>query len=343
MWQELQRIYQNKWDLGMVTLAPFLILVLFSSMFLQGKPEHLPIAILDQDHSFLSQEIYHRLQLNQTVKIVHSDNITQDINRLRIWGYVVIPRHAEKKLISGEDPQLAILYNQSFFSIGNSISSAMKTATLQSALETLKHYHQTAYVKLELPQLKVSVLYNPTLNYEFFLEPLLIPALLHLLLCCTVVFGVQTKNSVFSVCFTHTLIFCIWTWLWMFWLVVLRGWFIQGSLILILVAQFLFYLSYAFILSAITLIVKDLMRLFGVIAIYGGSALSFAGVTLPINNAPLFTQIWSHLLPYTAYAKLQTQQWMLGSHSFNALWWLCGYVIVGFCACWLMIKRKNHA
>jgi ABC-2 type transport system permease protein len=48
-------------------------------------------------------------------------------------------------------------------------------------------------------------------------------------------------------------------------------------------------------------------------AIYGGSSMSFAGVTLPVNTASWFTRLWSDLLPYTAYAKLQTQQWIIGS------------------------------
>jgi ABC-2 type transport system permease protein len=47
--------------------------------------------------------------------------------------------------------------------------------------------------------------------------------------------------------------------------------------------------------------------------VYGGSSLSFAGITLPLNNAPLFTQLWANIIPYTPYAKLQTEQWVVGS------------------------------
>ncbi|MBL8321621.1 MAG: ABC transporter permease, partial [Acinetobacter sp.] len=102
-------------------------------------------------------------------------------------------------------------------------------------------------------------------------------------------------------------------WLWMIWLIGIRGWFVSGHLWLILAAQILLYSAYAFLSSAIVLATKNLSKTFGFIAVYGGSSLSFAGVTLPLNNAPLFTKFWAHIIPYTPYAKLQTEQWVIGS------------------------------
>ncbi|MCO8072001.1 ABC transporter permease, partial [Acinetobacter lwoffii] len=49
IWRELRYLLREKWDLCLVTLAPALVIILFSSMFAQGKPDHLPIAIIDQD------------------------------------------------------------------------------------------------------------------------------------------------------------------------------------------------------------------------------------------------------------------------------------------------------
>jgi ABC-2 type transport system permease protein len=99
----------------------------------------------------------------------------------------------------------------------------------------------------------------------------------------------------------------------MFWLIDIRGWFVAGHLWLILLGQFFFYSAYAFMSSTVVLATRDLAKSFGLIAVYGGSSLSFAGVTLPLNNAPLFTQFWANIIPYTPYAKLQTEQWVIGS------------------------------
>ena len=318
-----------------LTIAPLVILVLFGSMFYAGKAEHLPIAIVDQDHSQLSRNISKYLKQNQTVAVTTITEQTSQaealLNHTQIWGYVTIPEGAEQRLVKGEDAQIGIFYNQSFYSIGNSISTAMQLAIYQAILNFLgDDYLQNTlpYLDTPLPHIKISALYNPNMSYEFFLEPFIIPAMLHLLLCCTIAFSVgeelKTKtfqewmgDSPFSILsgkiLVHVLIICFWSWAWLFWMINFRGWFVAGSLSLLLFAQFLMYFAYACIACIIVLATKNLEKSFGVIAIYGGSSLSFAGVTLPVNNAPLFTRFWSNLLPYTPYVKLQTEQWVIGS------------------------------
>ena len=93
--RELNYLLKHKWDLCLVTLAPLFIIVLFSSMFAQGKPEHLPIAIIDQDQSELSQNIQRYLRLNHTldVAIVSDQNteVEKLLNQTKVWGYVSTP------------------------------------------------------------------------------------------------------------------------------------------------------------------------------------------------------------------------------------------------------------
>ncbi|MCO8092583.1 ABC transporter permease [Acinetobacter pseudolwoffii] len=342
IWRELRYLLSEKWDLCLVTLAPALVIILFSSMFAQGKPDHLPIAIIDQDQSALSQSIYQHVALNHTLKIVTVSEQTAEIERLlnqnKIWGYIHIPSGAEQRLVRARDADISIAFNQSYFSIGNTISSAMLVSTLQALAEFGgQQYLGNRLPSLETPSphIKISPLYNPQLNYEFYLEPYVIPAILHLLLCCCVAFSVgqelkrQTLTSwvsnssiwmaLLSKNLVYVAIFSLWTWIWMFWLIEIRGWFVAGSLSLILSAQFLLYSAYAFLSSAVVLATKDLSKSFGIIAVYGGSSLSFAGVTLPLNNAPLFTQFWSNIIPFTPYAKLQTEQWVIGSPMYISL------------------------
>ncbi|ENU62071.1 hypothetical protein F980_02237 [Acinetobacter lwoffii NIPH 715] len=82
IWRELRYLLNEKWDLCLVTLAPALVIILFSSMFAQGKPDHLPIAIIDQDQSALSQSIYQHVALNHTLKIATVSEQTAEIERL---------------------------------------------------------------------------------------------------------------------------------------------------------------------------------------------------------------------------------------------------------------------
>lgn len=334
--RELRYLLKHKWDLCLVTLAPLFVIVMFSSMFAQGKPEQLPVAVIDQDQSGLSRNIARYLSLNHTLQIAEITDNQADaeylLNQNKIWGYVHIPAGAEQRLVQAKDAQISIAFNQSYFSVGNTVSSAMLLSTVQAAADfTGQNYleNKIPYLDAPAPNVKISPLYNPGLNYEFYLEPYMIPAILHLLLCCCVAFSVgqelkfQTadqwlnQHSLFSALLSknlaYILIFSAWTWLWMVWLIGIRGWFVSGHLWLILAAQLLLYSAYAFLSSAIVLATKNLSKTFGFIAVYGGSSLSFAGVTLPLNNAPLFTKFWAHIIPYTPYAKLQTEQWVIGS------------------------------
>lgn len=365
IWRELRYLLREKWDLCLVTLAPALVIILFSSMFAQGKPTHLPIAIIDQDRSALSRSIYQHVSLNHTLKI---ETVSQQVaevehllNENKIWGYIHIPNGAEQRFVRAQDAEISIAFNQSYFSIGNTISSAMLVSTLQALAEfTEQHYlvNRLPYIQAPIPQIKISPLYNPQLNYELYLEPYVILAVLHLLLCCCVAFSVgqelkrQTLTSwisnssiwmaLVSKNLVYVAIFSLWTWAWMFWMIEIRGWFVAGSLGLILLAQLLLYSAYAFLSAAVVLATQDLSKSFGLIAVYGGSSLSFAGVTLPLNNAPLFTQFWANIIPFTPYAKLQTEQWMIGSPvqiSLQAVWILLAYVVVYALLAYIFLKK----
>ncbi len=334
--RELRYLAQHRWDLCLVTLAPLFIVVLFSAMFEQGKPEHLPIAVIDQDQSSLSRNIERYLSLNHTLDVAAITPSMSEaehlLNQNKIWGYVHIPAGAEQRLVQAKDAQISIAFNQSYFSVGNTISSAMLISSLQAIANfSGQSYLENSipYIDAPTPNVKISPLYNPGLNYEFYLEPFMIPAILHLLLCCCVAFSVGQElkfntagnwlqphylfSALLSKNLVYVAIFTLWTWLWMVWLIGIRGWFVAGHLWLILAGQILFYSAYAFLSSAIVLATKNLSKTFGVIAVYGGSSLSFAGVTLPLNNAPMFTKFWAHIIPYTPYAKLQTEQWVIGS------------------------------
>ena len=369
MWAGIRRelcyLLREKWDLALVVLAPACILILLGSMFAQGKPDHLAIAIIDQDRSRLSSQIYNHLSLNHTLQIYIVSDQTVEVEKLlnqnKIWGYIHIPAGAEQRLVTAQDAEISIAFNQSYFSIGNTISSAMLLSTLQAMAEfTGRQYlgNTLPYLEAPTPNIKISPLYNPQLNYEFYLEPYMVPAILHLLLCCCVAFAVGQEikrhtfnhwingqnlwSALLSKNLVYVAIFCFWTWVWMLWMVEFRGWFIAGSLWLILLAQVLFYSAYAFISSAVVLATQDLRKSFGLLAVYGGSSLSFAGVTLPLNNAPLFTQLWANIIPYTPYAKLQTEQWVIGSPlylSAQPIFILTTYVVLYAVLAYVFLKK----
>lgn len=168
-----------------------------------------------------------------------------------------IPAGAEQRLVQAKDAEISIAYNQSYFSVGNTISSAMLLGTLQAMADFMgQNYFENTlpYLDVPTPNVKVSPLYNPGLNYEFYLEPYMIPAILHLPFCCCVAFSVGQElkfntaqqwlhgqtlfSALLSKNLVYILIFSTWTWLWMIWLIGIRGWFVAGHLWLIPARRF---------------------------------------------------------------------------------------------------------
>ena len=160
--RELRYLLTHKWDLSLVTLAPLFIIVLFSSMFYQGKAEHLPIAIIDQDQSELSRSIEKYIRANNTLDIAvisqSPDDVEQLINENKIWGYISIPSGAEQRLVQAKDAEISIAFNQSYFSVGNSISSAMTLSTVQAIAAFMgEDYLQNSLPNIDIPTPNVKI------------------------------------------------------------------------------------------------------------------------------------------------------------------------------------------
>ena len=208
MLRELRYLQRHKADLFMAVIAPLLVIVLFASMFSSGKADHLPIAIIDQDQSEMSRKVIHALSINHTLKVktitASQDEAERLVNSTDVWGFILIPDGAEQRLVKAQDAQISIAYNQSFFSIGNTISSAMLISTLNGMADYMGESYLSnniPYLDMPTPHIKISTLYNPSMSYELFLEPFMVPAVLHLLLCCCVTFRPQ-RLFIITDCFS---------------------------------------------------------------------------------------------------------------------------------------------
>ncbi|WP_026470549.1 ABC transporter permease [Alkanindiges illinoisensis] len=368
-WRELNFLKNSYWDLSLVTLAPLLVIIFLASMLSQGSPYHLPIVVVDQDHSAYSRQIIRNLQATPALSIYAYEPsmplAEQHLKQLKAWGVVHIPAQAQANLMHGRSPEIASYVNEAFFSIASTVAGGINSAVSAANREqqqTLIRQLGIPPIDFNLPTIQVTALYNPQLSYELFLEPFAVTAILHLLLACCVATSIgrdfingsdrkflnpKTATSIFSLLMgkllPYIIIFSLWCFLWTVWMSGVQGWTIQGNVLMLLIGQILLFMAYALFATTIVLLAKDINTGLSMVAIYAGSSLSYAGVTLPTIGAPLFTRIWSNSLPFTAYAKLQTQQWIIGSPwqtSLIPLLILVGFVI-GFLLLSLLLLKRN--
>ena len=343
-----------------------MVIVFLSSMLMQGSPRHLPIVVVDQDHSAYSRQIVRNLQATPSLSIYAFEPSMQlaqtHLKQLNAWGVVHIPPQAQLNLTRGNSPEIASYFNEAFFSIASTvsggISSAVNAATRKQQQELIRQLGMPP-IEFNMPVIQVTALYNPQLSYELFLEPFAVTAILHLLVACCVAvsigrelssvnmsawFGQQSPLTALTAKLApYILIFSVWCFVWTAWMVGIRGWAIQGSILLLIAAQVLLFTAYALFAAMVVLAFKDVNTGLSSVAIYAGSSLSFAGVTLPTIGAPLFTRIWSDSLPYTAYSKVQTQQWIVGSplHTSLPSFLLLIVFVLGFGALSLLLLQRH--
>lgn len=332
---ECGRIRRSRWDLALLTLAPLLTLLLLGALFLQSTPRELPVAVVDADHSAESRLLRRHLAASAQVRLVAEPESLAAAwalaRRGEVWAVLHIPAGTAQALHRG-DPAPAVLYrNAAFYSVGalagRGVAAAVAAAN-RELLPALARQHNLPGLRLELPRVQSTVLFNPQLSYEWFLEALLQPGVLHLLMSALVVMAVCRGAApggplaLAGQLAPYVLAFTLWQWAGTAWLCGWRGWGVHGSLPLLLLGQLLLYACYAAIAALVGLLLRDGYTALSAVALYGGPAMTFSDATLPVAGGPLFTQVWSALLPFSAYVKLQMAQMFMATPTADSLRWI---------------------
>ena len=364
--REVSWLGANPWDLALLTIAPLALLVVLGWMFVASVAQQLPIAYVDQDHSAASRQLAANLEASPRVKIAaRTADLAQAwplVRSGKVWAVVYVPPHAEREILAGRQAVVFVYENAAFYSLGTLASMGAKEAiaALSTDLaETLAKTRNIPLPRITAPQVQSTVLFNPQLSYEWFLEALLQPGVLHLMMSCAVVMAVgrELRDRTIHAWMVesrpglalagklspYVLAFTAWNLLGVGWLCGVRGWGVHGSMSALIAGQLLLYTAYAAIAAMITLIVKDIATGLSAAAVYGGPAITYSNATLPTIDAPLFTQIWSRALPYTSYIELQMQQMFMGApaaDSVRPLAALAAFTLVPFLIARAILNRR---
>ncbi|SFN37584.1 ABC transporter permease [Variovorax sp. OV329] len=367
--REARWLARSRWDLALLTLAPLLTLLILGLMFLQSTARLLPIAVVDQDHSPLSRQLVRNLHASAQVEVVAEPVQLSEAwtlaRRTDVWAVVLVPEGLQRDALTGKDAAVLMYRNAAFYSVGALASRGVGDAV--AALNTqirpeLMRAHNLPAVRLEAPRIQATILFNPQLSYEWFLEALLQPGILHVLLSCAVVVALGRELHAGTVdewvhsgggvlpalaakLTPYVLVFTAWQFAGTAWLGGWRGWGVHGSLGLLMAGQLALYACYAAIAAFVALLVKDTYTALSAVALYGGPALTFSDATLPVIGAPLFTQVWSHVLPFSAYVKLQMEQMFMGSPASASLPWLAlmaGVALLMFLLSGALLHRASR-
>lgn len=337
--REVRFLRSSVWDLALVSWIPLLLMGLMAALLAAGVMRDLPIAVVDEDGGGIAREVTRRLDAAPGLRVTDrpADMVAaEQLARAKsIYAIVLIPQETERAVMQGRTARLTVFYNASYSTASGAVlreigavvqAQAARLATDQVAAI------QPGGVRPPPIVARTTLLYNPQSSYELQLVALIHPALLHLVFMVAVAsaLGRELRDgtigawlgdmsrtsamaSVAGKVAVYLALFMVWSALATGYLAGLRGWPILGSPLLLLAgyaAMYLAYLGVALLVTGVTLTMSQALSATG---LYAGASFAFAGAIFPLESASRFAQAWSALLPYTAFAKLLVEQWMMGS------------------------------
>jgi ABC-2 type transport system permease protein len=334
---------------AVVTIVlPVVCFALIWAIFVRGVARDLPVAVCDQDHSALSRRVVRMLDASPGVATLPGVSDPEAghlmIRQGRAYALVVVPHNFERDVFAGKAPRVICFYNNEFLISGSLVSrdirdvmarvSAGAKYRLKQRQAKATHLDPGAIEPIRVEQHQ---LFNPYLNYAYFLVTALVPAMLQIFVLVVSVYAIGSEfrdgtarewlpsaggrpwKAILGKLLPHSAIFCalgfvmialVFSWL---------GVPLRGSLGMILVSTFLFIVAYEIAGLFIVSMSANLRLSLNFAAFYGSTAFAFVGITFPLAGLPQLAKTWAAILPLFYYLKILVDQGIRGAAAASAI------------------------
>ncbi len=344
-WHFLQR---SLWDRALATWIPGIAVILIAALFWQAVPRSLPIIVVDASRSTISRDIIRAVDAAPAVSVVAQPANLADawplVEKNHAHAVLYIPPQTDKAISNNQPATLFAFYNATFTTAGGTavrgIESAIKQLNQSVAIEYNALSLGPSVLKPAPITAQVNLLFNPARNFEIFLIGLLLPGMLHFVLCMAVTsayarelrdktvqqwldrVGGHAAGAIMGKSLPYILLFSLYGMAAIFWLAYIRGDGVPGSLIALLLGNVLLYCAYAALALLLASLAPDMSTALSGVGLFAGTSLAFCGATFPIEGASLFARIWHHALPFTAYVKLDVAERYINAPASLTLFYL---------------------
>jgi len=366
---EVRRLLTRRWDAAVAFALPLIVLVALAAMLGPGVARDIPVAVVDQDQSTFSRAAVREMVASPALDLAYQPATLDETMGLMRQGKIYAVTHFPPGLTRGllHDPRTVTVYFNGAFQTIGSMGAMQQSAAVGMAAAPLVEERARQMglpaTQLSPPAVQVSIIGNPQLSFELFLGALLGMGMLHLLAACSSLMAVgrllfrrsfyltgrssggQLSAALMARLLPHWVIFTLWGLAWIVWLAGYRGWEVAGSMP-VLVLGLAGMVAVTVALSAVLVAaLADLDLSLSVTAVYSGAAIAFSNATLPLDHGPKFAQVWSQILPFTHYVRLQTGQWVTGSPAQSALpdlGLLWGIALLALIGAWAAMKFRSR-
>ena len=370
--REVARLRASPWDLAMITWVPLLAVALMAWIFSAGLPRHLPVGVVDEDHSSLSRQLVRMLDATPGMQVTqHYTNTAEAERALRaveVYATITIPRDFARTVKEGRAAQVTLLHNAQLGTHSGLLQRDVRTVvgTLSAGIEMAARNKrgesaQAVRVSMEPIHTQMVALFNVSTNYEQFLGAALIPALLHILAMTAGAWTVGRElrdrtlgewlgNGGGVVRTGGALLGKLavpWASLTLVGLLALvgmtwgRGWHPPGHMAWVAAALALLMAVSIMAGAALAGVTRSLRTALSGAGFFAAPAFAFSGVSFPLAGMPASARAWAEAMPYTHYIRLQIEQLQMGAPLATSLTTMVA-LLLATVALWLLATLGLH-
>jgi ABC-2 type transport system permease protein len=375
-WREVGWLRRRPFLLGLTTVVPLVLIGLLSAVFSAGLATRLPIGVLDLDSSDLSRTIIRTVDATpDTAVAVRVGDLAEGRSLIlsgKIHGLLMLPLNLQRDVFSGRRPEVVFFYNTQTLTTGNLTVRGVNAAVPAVAAGIRLSLRTTRGEPIEAAQsdilpipVQTHPLFNPTLNYIYFLLTALIPSILQVVIVTASSYStgldVETRHrlrilrwlggglwpAIAGKTLPYTIIFLLVLGLSDSLLFAVLGLPLHGHYALLVIAGLLFILSCQLLGTLLALVLKPMATAVSIGTLLTAPAFGFMGIGFPRLGMSAFALGYGALLPGTWYLTARIDQTVRGvplDLSWRPILILAAFVIAlaGLCA-WRLESRNRSA
>lgn len=342
MRREMHRLTHQPMYFVLMVVLPVVSFAFFALLFNKGAIRNIPVAVLDEDHTTLSRKVAQMIDDTPTAMVAYDIQSMGEGERLMREGKIVavvqIPAFFEKNILSNSQTHLENYVSGTNIAVNGLLSKDIQTAvttfTAGIQLQVLMKQGLTqrqAMAQLMPVRFDRHILFNPHINYGYYLSPSFMPMMLMIFVVMVTVFAIGTElkhatsrewmaagnDSVGAALLGKVLPITAVMFLISLVMLVINfkivGTPLNGSLPVILVGTLLFILSYQSISVLIVALLANLRLSLSIGGGYSVLAFTFSGLTFPIMAMWEPMRWVSKIFPFTFYTDIFVDQMLRGT------------------------------
>jgi len=360
--REINRMSSRGLYIIVALVLPVLSILFFSSLFREGVPTKMPIAIVDLDQTVSSRKIVRNIDVTPLSEVTeHLQSEGKAMSELRtgnIYGFVVIPKNLQADILASRQPVISYYYQNAFLIAGglmqNDLTSILHTLSGGINIQKRKAMGQSEYYimsQVQPIQLSTHQLFNPTANYSVYISTIIMPIMLQLFILLMTVYsiGIEIKEkssrewlrlsdksiiiALTGKLLPYTVIFFILMMFQNFMLYKVMQIPMETSLGWLMLGSLMFVLAYQSIGVFCIGLLPMMRHSLNMSAFYGILALTLCGFSFPIESMPPVFQYWASGFPVRHYMHIFQSQILAGfelRHSILSYLYLFLFLLIPF-------------